>query len=71
MFAGETSDTLVKGFDEMLFGILYKILCFIFRKNFDLGKGMPILKRKLDLSNFLNLAKELLFGLHVTHQSQL
>lgn len=32
---------------------------------------MPVLKKKLDLSNFLNLAKELLFGRCVTPQSQL
>lgn len=36
----------------MLFGMIYEILCFIFRKYFDLGKGMPVLKRKLDLSSF-------------------
>lgn len=53
----ERLDTTVKSIDEMLLGTMHKIFCFIFKKCFDLGKEMPILKRKLDLSNFLALRK--------------
>jgi len=66
VFPGERFGIIVEGIDEMVFGIIYKILCFVLRKYFDVGKGMPILKRKLDLSNFLNLAKEFLLA-NVSH----